>query len=120
MMRVLTRFKIFTVLLLMCSVLVQLSIPQVNSQTISTVTNMQSFTSSLATTMYSTSQMTSTSVQSARYNQTPYGYNERTGVFMLNQFKETNGGGGPRGDGGNDVSCLYYDYFLLNTVKGDE
>ena len=116
-MRVLTRFKILTVLLLMCSVLVPLSIPQANSQTISTVTNMQSFTSSLATTMYSTSQMTSTSVQSARYDQTPYGYSERTGLFMLNQFKETHGGG-IRGDGG-DVSCLYYDYFLLNAVKGD-
>jgi len=104
------------VLLLVCSVLVLPIIPQANSQTISTVTNMQSFTSSLATTMYSTSQMTSTSVQPARYNQTPYGYSERTGVFMLNQFKEASGGL----RGGNDVSCLYYDYFLLNAVNGDE
>jgi len=118
-MRVLTRFKIITVLLLVCSVLVLLSVPQANSQVFSTVTSMQRLTSSFVTTMYSTSQMTSTSVQSVRYDQTPYGYSERTGLFMLNQFKETNGGGGRRGVGG-DVSCLYYDYFLVNVVKGNE
>jgi hypothetical protein len=38
---------------------------------------------------------------------------------MLNQFKESHGGGGMR-RGGGDASCLYYDYFLLNAVKGNE
>ncbi|MGA2784654.1 MAG: hypothetical protein ABSF09_08165 [Candidatus Bathyarchaeia archaeon] len=112
------RFNILTILLV-CSVLVPLIAPQASSQTISTVTNMQSFTSSSVTTGFSTVLVTSTSVQSVRFDWTPYGYSERTGLFMLNQFKEMHGGGGMMNRGG-DSSCLYYDYFLLNGVQGTE
>jgi len=114
----LARFNILTILLV-CSVLVPLIAPQASSQTISTVTNMQSFTSSSVTTGFSTVLVTSTSVQSVRFDWTPYGYSERTGLFMLNQFKEMHGGGGMMNRGG-DSSCLYYDYFLLNGVQGTE
>ena len=116
-MRFLAHFKILTVLLV-CSVLVPLTVPLARSQTVSTVTNMQSFTSSSVTTGGSTFLLTSTSVQSVRFDWTPYGYSERTGLFMLNQFKEMSGGG-MRNRGG-DTSCLYYDYFLLNGVQGTE
>ena len=109
----------FFTLLLVCSTIVPLVVPQANGQTVSTVTSIRSLVSSTTTTGFSTIQMTSTSVQSARFDWTPYGYSEGTGQFMLNQFKESIGGGGRLGAGGDTLPCVYYDYFLLPVTKGN-
>lgn len=90
--------------------------PIANGQSISTVTSIMNVTSSSVSTMLSSVQVTSTSVRPARYDWTPYGYDEKTGMFNLNQFKESYGGF-KRG-GGTD-QCLYFDYFLLPVGKGD-
>jgi hypothetical protein len=79
---------------------------------------MQNVTSSLATTTYSTVQMTSMTSQVIQYEWTPYGYDDKTGSFVLTQFKMLMAGGGRHGSDPN--ACLYYEYFLLNITKGHE
>jgi hypothetical protein len=90
-----------------------LTVPETHSQTITTLTSVQYVTSSYVTTWYSTIQTTNTSVRPVRYDWTPYGYNDQTGSFSLNQFKETNIYREPG-------PCVYYDYFLLNATVGHE
>ena len=102
-------------LLLVCSVLIPLTIPQARSQTTTTVTSVQYFTQSQTTIVYSTIQVTTTNALTLRYDGVPYGYVNQTGSFTLGaQFKQMNnrfGVGGP---------CLFFEYFLLNVTKGHE
>ena len=110
--------RVLLTLLIMCSVLMPLTVPETHSQTITTVTSTQYATSSYVTTWYSSIQMTVTSAQSVRYEYTPYGYNDQTCSFSLSQFMETI----PRTYDESDVEvpCVYYDYFLLNATRGHE
>ena len=95
-----------------------LTVPETYSQTITTVTSMQYATSSYVTTWYSSIQTTTTSTRSVRYDYTPYGYNNQTRSFSLNQFKETTAKEYDESD--VEVPCVYYDYFLLNATRGHE
>lgn len=104
-------------LLFVCSILMPFTIPQTtNGQTI-TGTSLQSFTSSLTTTVYSTIQTNSTITKPLHYQSTPFDYNYQTDSFSLNQMDtipvQIN-------LGSEDYPCLYYDYFLFNATAGHE
>jgi len=104
--------KVPVMLLLLSSVLMPLTIPQARTQSTITSTNLQSLTSSVASTWYSTFQRTSTTMQPVHFDVTPYDYNIEKNFFTLNQFMYT-------GDE-SEYYCLYYDYFQLNVSKGFE
>lgn len=108
--------KVLLALLLVCSILIPFTILPARAQTTTTVTSVQYFTLSQTSTMYSTTQTTTTNAVTLRYDGVPYGYVNQTGSFELTQFKQMNGGG-RFNDGG---PCLYFDYFLLNITKGHE
>jgi len=104
-------------MLLVCSVLVPLTIPQLaNGQTL-TETSTQYSTSNLVTIVHSTIETTATSMLPVRYELTPFGYSYQTGSFSLSQMDT---GLVSRSSGWEDYPCLYYDYFLLNATAGHE
>jgi len=78
---------------------------------------MQYSTSSLATTTYSTVQITTTTSQLIHYDSTPYGYNDQGVSFSLSTLYKIQIGGAQLSD---PSPCLYYDYFLFNATKGHE
>ena len=100
------------VVLLVCSILIPLSFPQLTLGQTVTTENVQY--SSTALTLYSTSQLTATTSQAVRYEVTPYGYNYQTGSFLIDQTEFTTR---PLGQ---DYPCLFFDYFLLNATVGQE
>jgi hypothetical protein len=103
--------KVAITLLLVCSILIPLTIPQARTQSTTTTTNVQTLTSSVASTWISTIQRTSTVTQSIHFDVTPYYYNGERDSFTLSQFMI----------GSYDwLYCLYYDYFQLNITKGFE
>jgi len=104
-------------LLLVCSVLIPLALPQLTSGQTVTETSIQYFTSSSATTVYSTIETTSTSTLPIHYELTPSDYSYQTGTFSLNQMDTTLV---RISIGWEDFPCLYYDYFLLNATAGHE
>jgi len=110
-MTVLVNVKVPLILLLLSSVLLPLTIPQARTQSTITSTNVQTLTSSVASTWYSTFQRTSTATQPFHFDVTPYDYNSEKNFFTLNQFMIS---------GYRNWYCLYYDYFQLNVPKGFE
>jgi hypothetical protein len=103
---------IFSVLLA-CSLLVAINVPQVVTQSI--VTSYQYATTSLTTTMYSTSLMTNETSRQVSYVLTPGDYNSRTDSFTLSFTETTNIRYFADLD---DYPCLFYDYFLFNATSG--
>jgi len=98
-------------LLLVCSILTLLTVPQRASGQTVTETSIQSLTSTLESTVYSTIQINSTSTLPLRYVSTPYDFSYQTNSFSLYQM-DTN----PV----QNYPCLYYDSFLFSALAGHE
>ena len=104
-------------LLLICSILMPLTIPQgANGQTV-TETSMQYFTSAFASIAYSTIETNSTGTLPLHYESTPFDYSYQTDSFSLNQMDTR-----PLQFSFDwvDYPCLYYDYFVFEAAAGHE
>jgi hypothetical protein len=112
------RFLVTSILVL--SALIPLTLPQAAvSQSLTTATSIQYFTTLRPTTAYSTIQTTISYTQSPVYLVMPANYDNKTGSFSLSQVEWVSSGGSSR-NGGSDNGCRYYDYFLINATVGQE
>jgi len=106
--------KLVTVLFFGCVVIALFSSPEVaSSQSITTLTAVQTFTSTSVTAITSTLTSTALVPQAVRYDLTPSEFNNKTGTFILS-YTET----APYYP--ENPLCLMYDYFLVNATAAYE
>ena len=115
MSEILMRSKRLVAILLVCSILVPLTtIAQIVLGQTLTTTRVQSSTTNLTTVIVSISQRNIAFTQPIRYIVTPYQYDNQSGRFVIWQTEDTSG------PGGEDISCLYFEYFLFNATGRQE